>query len=193
MSYKRISPLPVTDGGTNAQSFTAYSQVCGGTTTTGALQAASTGIGTQGFVLTSTGSSSLPQWKTSIANSTVGSSNNTIISSTSAANFIAIPTSASPAINATESNVQVVIPYNCTAQNLYAVISANSSTANLTLKLRQNGNDTTLTTTITASSAGTFSDTSHSVSLSAGDLINFSISQATTGNATGSITMQLVG
>jgi hypothetical protein len=56
-------PWPVQQGGTAASSFTAYAPVCGGTTTTGALQSASTGISTSGFVLTSTGSSSLPTFQ----------------------------------------------------------------------------------------------------------------------------------
>jgi hypothetical protein len=55
--------LNVAHGGTGDASFTAYAPVCGGTTTTGALQSAATGIGTSGYVLTSTGSSSLPSWQ----------------------------------------------------------------------------------------------------------------------------------
>lgn len=54
----------VAGGCTGATSFTAYSPICGGTTTTGALQSASTGISTSGFVLTSTGASSLPSFQT---------------------------------------------------------------------------------------------------------------------------------
>jgi hypothetical protein len=53
----------VAGGGTGDTSFTAYAPICGGTTTTGALQSASTGIGTSGFVLTSNGSSALPSFK----------------------------------------------------------------------------------------------------------------------------------
>lgn len=54
----------VAGGGTGATSFTAYSPICGGTTTTGTLQSASTGQSTSGFVLTSTGASSLPTFQT---------------------------------------------------------------------------------------------------------------------------------
>jgi hypothetical protein len=53
----------VAGGGTGDTSFTAYAPICGGTTTTGALQSASTGIGTSGFVLTSNGSSALPSFQ----------------------------------------------------------------------------------------------------------------------------------
>jgi len=55
--------IPVPDGGTGVASTTAYAPVCGGTTTTGALQAASSGISNSGYVLTSTGASSLPTWQ----------------------------------------------------------------------------------------------------------------------------------
>lgn len=63
MAYKRISPQPVVEGGTGIQSATVYAPICGGTSTTGAFQSAATGIGTSGFVLTSTGASSLPTWQ----------------------------------------------------------------------------------------------------------------------------------
>lgn len=53
----------VAGGGTGDTSFTAYAPVCGGTSTTAALQSASTGISTSGYVLTSNGSSSLPTWQ----------------------------------------------------------------------------------------------------------------------------------
>ncbi len=53
----------VAGGGTGAVTFTAYAPVCGGTTSTGVLQSADTGIGSSGFVLTSTGAASLPTWQ----------------------------------------------------------------------------------------------------------------------------------
>lgn len=55
----------VAGGGTGVATMTtAYAPVCAGTTATGALQVASTGLATSGFVLTSTGSSSLPSFQT---------------------------------------------------------------------------------------------------------------------------------
>lgn len=53
----------VAGGGTGVTSFTAYAPIFGGTTTTGALQSSSTGQSTSGFVLTSTGASSLPTFQ----------------------------------------------------------------------------------------------------------------------------------
>jgi trimeric autotransporter adhesin len=57
------SPLTVANGGTGETSFTAYAPITGGTSTTGMLQSASAGMATSGFILTSTGSSSLPTWQ----------------------------------------------------------------------------------------------------------------------------------
>ena len=51
-------------GGTGDTSFTAYSVICGGTTSTGALQNVS-GVGTSGQVLTSSGAGALPVWANS--------------------------------------------------------------------------------------------------------------------------------
>lgn len=53
----------VAGGGTGDTSFTAYAPIVGGTTTTGALQSASSGQSNSGYVFTSTGSSSLPTWQ----------------------------------------------------------------------------------------------------------------------------------
>lgn len=52
----------VAGGGTGDTSFTAYSVITGGTTSTGALQNVS-GVGTSGQVLTSNGASALPTWQ----------------------------------------------------------------------------------------------------------------------------------
>jgi hypothetical protein len=53
----------VAGGGTGATSFTAYSIIAAGTTSTGAFQNVS-GVGTSGQVLTSAGAGALPTWQT---------------------------------------------------------------------------------------------------------------------------------
>lgn len=53
----------VAGGGTGITSATAYAPICAGTTATGNFQAADTGIGTAGFVLTSNGASALPSFQ----------------------------------------------------------------------------------------------------------------------------------
>ncbi len=54
--------LVVANGGTGDSSFTAYSVITGGTTSTGPLQNVS-GVGTSGQVLTSNGAGALPSWQ----------------------------------------------------------------------------------------------------------------------------------
>jgi hypothetical protein len=62
--------LNVAHGGTGDTSFTAYSVITGGTTSTGALQNVS-GVGTSGQYLTSNGAATLPSWQTSTPQLTV--------------------------------------------------------------------------------------------------------------------------
>ncbi len=62
------TPVTVPYGGTGDSSFTAYSVLCGGTTSTGILQNVS-GLGSSGQVLTSNGASALPTWQNSNAGS----------------------------------------------------------------------------------------------------------------------------
>lgn len=59
----------VAGGGTGDTSFTAYMPICGGTTSTGALQSVTTG--TAGYVLTYVSSAALPTWQASGASLTV--------------------------------------------------------------------------------------------------------------------------
>ena len=54
--------LPVTNGGTGIASTTAYAVICGGTTSTGALQSVAS-VGTAGQVLTSNGAGALPTYQ----------------------------------------------------------------------------------------------------------------------------------
>lgn len=56
-------PITVPQGGSGVASFTPYSVIAGGTTSTGPLQQVS-GLGTLGQVLTSQGAGTLPQWTT---------------------------------------------------------------------------------------------------------------------------------
>ena len=62
--------LIVANGGTGVATMTtAYAPVCAGTTATGTLQVASTGLSTSGFILTSTGAASLPTFQAPAASS----------------------------------------------------------------------------------------------------------------------------
>jgi hypothetical protein len=54
--------LPVAGGGTGDSSLTAYAVLCGGTTTTGAVQSIAS-VGTSGQILTSNGAGALPTFQ----------------------------------------------------------------------------------------------------------------------------------
>lgn len=60
--------VAVADGGTGVSSFTAYAVICGGTTSTGALQSIAS-VGTSGQVLTSNGAGALPTMQSAGASS----------------------------------------------------------------------------------------------------------------------------
>lgn len=57
------SEVTVPFGGTSNSAFTAYSVICGGVTSTGALQSV-VNVGSSGQVLTSNGAAALPTWQT---------------------------------------------------------------------------------------------------------------------------------
>lgn len=87
---------------------------------------------------------------------------------------------------------QLIMPTAGTLSNLYVNAKVNSNTSNTTVTLNVNGSTTTLVATVTASTTGAFSDTTHSVSVNAGDLITFQSSAATVGTLIGRISMKLV-
>lgn len=60
--------LPVVNGGTGVTSTTAYAVLCGGTTSTAALQSIAS-VGTLGYVLTSNGAAALPTFQAPVTGS----------------------------------------------------------------------------------------------------------------------------
>lgn len=62
----------VAGGGTGVTSFTAFAPVAGGTTSTGALQSASTGLASTGFPLLSNGAAALPSFQQLSASNVLG-------------------------------------------------------------------------------------------------------------------------
>lgn len=188
MAYKQKSPIPVPEGGTGLSSNTAYAPIVGGTTSTSALQNATTGLGTSAFVLTSTGSSSLPTMQVATGNCMVATTLPlNIICSTIATRFGDI--GGVPGAGELGS----VIAYNCIAKNLYVRVTANASTTDCAITLRQSAVSTALTLTIPALTTGIFSNTSNLVSLTGGNKIDWMTQKATTGNVTGVISMVLSG
>ena len=83
--------LTVPNGGTGLASTTAYAVLCGGTTSTAALQSIAS-VGTSGQVLTSNGAGALPSFQSV----TVGSTDPTIQKFTSGSGTYTTPTSPAP-------------------------------------------------------------------------------------------------
>lgn len=77
------NPITVPQGGTGDASLTAYSILCGGTTSTGAIQSVAS-VGTTGQILTSNGAGFLPTFQTSAGGgiSTVDGTSGSITGST---------------------------------------------------------------------------------------------------------------
>lgn len=74
----------------------------------------------------------------------------------------------------TEANTTAKPVTGFTASNLGAYLSANASGSTSTIKLRQNSSDTSLVLSISASATGWFEDTSNTVTVATGDIINYS-------------------
>jgi hypothetical protein len=94
-------------GGTGIASTTAYSVICGGTTSTGALQSVAT-LGTLGQVLTSNGNGALPTWQSIPSNvsSLTGTANQVLVNGTSGSPTTGAVTLTLPQSVATSSDVQ---------------------------------------------------------------------------------------
>lgn len=81
----------------------------------------------------------------------------------------------------TESNVQMKAREAFTFKNLVAYTNLNSITASSTINFRVNGANSALTLTIAGSATGFFANTTDSVTVAAGDLIDFQIVTGATG------------
>lgn len=92
---------------------------------------------------------------------------------------------------ATLINAQFVMPTAGTLSNLYVNISANASTTSFTVTLNKNGSTTALVATCTGLTTGVFSDTTHSVTCLAGDLITFQTQSTSVGVGSGCISMKI--
>lgn len=117
--------LAVGRGGTGNSTFTAFSVLCAGTTSTGAFQNVS-GVGTSGQILTSNGAAALPTWQ----NAAVSASqiqNQTFTNAVDAGSVNALVITLSPA------------PSAYTEGQLFTVRAANNNTGTTTLNVNALG------------------------------------------------------
>jgi hypothetical protein len=90
MSYKRISPVPVIEGGTQLKTWgTAYSLLCAGTTVTAPVQVLPS-LGASNTILTSGGAGALPVWTTAVYPATT--TTNQLLWSNGANNVVGLAT-----------------------------------------------------------------------------------------------------
>ncbi len=153
------------------------------TSTTGALSVADGG--TAGQVLTSTGTNSTPTFQALPTNKPVTmviqENIPQVLFTTAALRYT--PLSSSLISTAGSEGISnQVMPIAATIGNLTISVTTNANTADGIMTLRVNGASTALTATVTASSTGTFTNTTDKVSVNAGDLVCWQCTQATTGN-----------
>ena len=143
MAYKQVSPIPVIEGGTQFQSATAYAVICGGVTSTSALQPLAT-LGAAGTVLTSNGPGALPSflpssgggitWTVISANQTAAVGNGYFCNKASALS-LALPASSNVGdiIEVTNENVALgVIITQIAGQQILLGNSSGSTTVGVT-------------------------------------------------------------
>jgi hypothetical protein len=97
-------------------------------------------------------------------------------------------TSSSPSTSVQADN-QTTVTETGSFTDMFVYVSANTSTTDTTVTLNLNSVNTSLVVTIPAGMTGVFSDTTHSVSVNQGDLIQFEGSQSTVGTVDGVITV----
>jgi len=74
-----------------------------------------------------------------------------------------------------EDGAGIIIPSAATISKLYIKPQTNTLNGNMVVTVRKNAADTALTCTVTSSSTSTFSDTTHSFTVSAGDILTFKL------------------
>lgn len=87
-------------------------------------------------------------------------------------------------LTATEAGVKYPLNLAGTAKNGHAWVTVNLNTNSCVLTLRKNGADTALVITCTALTTGSFTDTSNSVTVASGALLNWKASAGATGDTT---------
>lgn len=83
----------------------------------------------------------------------------------------------------TESQVQIAVYYSGILSNATVNITSNTVTAASTMVTRINGVSGTVSVSITASTTGRFTDTSHTDAVKSGDLLNFMLTTGVTGTS----------
>lgn len=179
MAYKP-KLLTVPEGGSGDASLTAYAVVCGGTTSTGALQSIA-GLGSSGDVLTSNGAGALPTFQAPSGGG-LGYSLFAVTFSSSPADattyFLSMSQAMTTYTASGNADTRLYIPKAGTITACYGVVTVGGtlgSAGSSTLSIRLNNTtDTTVSSSIAMTAASnTFNNSGLSISVSAGDYIEF--------------------
>lgn len=176
MAYKP-NQLDVTLGGTGVLSNTAYAVLCGGTTSTGAIQSIAS-LGSSGQVLKSNGAGALP----TAQNVSRFAINLTPVDESNPASATTYYVSVDSTINTSQTNAGswLYIPIDCTLDSIYGKIGITGtlgSNQNVQIFLRKN-NTTDITVTSTSqwtANPTNFSATNLNTALSAGDYLQLKV------------------
>lgn len=139
--------------------------------------------GTAGQVLTMNTGATAPEWKTPTGGS--GSSSVQMWTQNFALSASTTRYQSAFLISSVEADTNMVVPRSGTIKNFYIMTSdGQPASGSLVFTLRKNGADTSIVITIAAgSAAGTYSDTSNTVSITAGDVITMQIVNNATSTA----------
>jgi hypothetical protein len=165
MSYKRISPIPVIEGGTQVKTWTtAYGLLCAGTTVINPIQTLAS-LGATGTILTSQGASALPTWTTAVYPSTT--TINQILYSSAANNVVGLATANSSVLITSAGGVPSL------SQTLPSAVQGNITSVGTITSGTWNGSVIGLTyggtnANLTASNGGIFYSTASAGAILAG-------------------------
>lgn len=170
------NPLTVANGGTGVASNTAYAVLCGGTTSTNPIQSIAS-VGSTGQALISNGAAALPtmQNQGGYVLSIVTFSANPADATTY---FMAMSQALTTYTASGNADSRIYIPKTGTITACYGVLTCTTgSSGNSTLSIRLNNTtDTTVTSTLTmTASPTTFNNTGLSISVTAGDYIEYKL------------------
>jgi len=173
------NPLTVTNGGTGVGSNTAFAVLCGGTSSTGAIQSIA-GLGTSGQFLVSNGAGALPTFQT--VSSGTAHYISTFVTKTgsplgSTTYYLTNGGSLSSFTNLASMASAVIVPVTGTISTVYGACTVQgtlASTQNSTLTIYKNGvSQAAITSTLKMNTAdNAFSNTGLSIAVTAGDYIH---------------------
>jgi hypothetical protein len=176
MSYKP-KVLTVSEGGTSATSQTAYAVLCGGTTSTGAVQSIA-GLGTSGYALTSNGAGALPTFQAQGGGSGLGYTFYMSNVSFSPLDSTTYYFRQGGSVQTSQIGSRIYIPTAGTISKCYLRLTCTTGSGeSSSLYIRLNDTTDTLVSSavVMNASPGNFSNTGLSIAVSAGDFIEFKL------------------